>query len=592
MTKIVRRNIPDGSITTGIFSKIVVVLTLLVMLWGMGPNYSEQQVHSFSVYAHRFFGMILGFFALSLTISLKKRGSPFFKDSLFVSLYLLIQGTIGASSALKEMPTIIGVAHFLFSLWTLGAVIGLDHLIGEEGEKREGWPFPPWIKDVASLALGLIGVQMILGVLVKQTGASGVCATGSHVLLNCLETATGIQSWWPSTSPAQLHMLHRFGAVVTGLSNLSLSVLGMAVVGYRPGLSWERRHLFYSCLLLILLTFLQFYSGAFALYKNFPTLVSLSHGAFSIFMFALVFKLILSLRTMEYQTHGGVRHTFVSNMVELAKPRLAALVMLTVVVGFLCSPGKADYVSVFTALILIFFSVASGSILNCYMERHIDKLMERTKERPLPSGRMKASTALVAGLFTALFSLVGLYTLVNALTAYLAVVGLFFYLFLYTPLKRKSPFALWPGAVSGAIAPLMGLSMTTESLEPMAYCLFIILFFWQIPHFLAISIYRAREYHNAGLIVYSNTMGIRAIRLFVLGATLTLTGVSFLPFLWAKSSLDSLLASTVINVLFLIVAASGLWIKEIMDDQRRWGRILFYASLIHWPLLLGSIVFF
>ena len=285
---------------------------------------------------------------------------------------------------------------------------------------------------------------------------------------------------------------------------------------------------------------------------------------------------------------GGL--ALVGDFLGLAKLRLSSLVMLSVTAGILWAPGTMTPEDALTALGLIFLGVASGAMLNCYMEREVDKLMERTMDRALPAGRVRPQLALGTGLTLALVSFLGLYFLVNPLTAILLGLALISYLLLYTPLKTKTPLALWPGALAGALPPLMGFSVAGHILDARALCLFLILFFWQIPHFLAISLYREEEYGRAGIIVYPHRMDFAWVHLFILLMMPPLGLASTLIFLWAGASLDFFLISLVINALFITTALSGFSVRNNGAAQRQWAKRLFQVSLFYLPLILGTVI--
>src|SRR5439155_3385439 len=138
--------------------------------------------------------------------------------------------------------------------------------------------------------------------------------------------------------------------------------------------------------------------------------------------------------------------------------------------------------------------VGAANALNCYLERESDALMRRTRDRPLPAGRVEPWVALALGVGVASTSIPLLGWATNALTALLALVALVTYVGVYTPMKQRSGLALFVGAVPGAIPPLMGWTAVTGRLETGGLALFAILFCWQLPHFLAISIYLADDY--------------------------------------------------------------------------------------------------
>ena len=189
-----------------------------------------------------------------------------------------------------------------------------------------------------------------------------------------------------------------------------------------------------------------------------------------------------------------------ADLVVLAKPRITVMVALTSAAGFALASGpRVDLAGLAGTVAGTALLAAGASTLNQVVERDVDRLMRRTADRPLPSGRLDPDFALAFG---ALLSLVGVFLLalaVNALTALIGAATLAGYVFLYTPLKRTSPLATVIGAVPGATPPMMGWTGARNEVEIGAWVLFAILFLWQLPHFLAISwLYRA-DYERAGM---------------------------------------------------------------------------------------------
>ncbi|MGB3563374.1 MAG: heme o synthase [Thermoanaerobaculia bacterium] len=192
----------------------------------------------------------------------------------------------------------------------------------------------------------------------------------------------------------------------------------------------------------------------------------------------------------------GVR---MADMVELTKPRITLMVVVTAGIGLLlASGGRVPMATVLHALFGTGLVAAGSAALNHVLERDIDALMRRTANRPLPAGRMDPDLALTIGVGLAVAGLVELTLGVNLLTALLGAAALAGYLFVYTPLKKISPLATVVGAVPGAIPPMMGWAAVTESLDPGAWALFAILFLWQLPHFLAIAWMCREDYARAG----------------------------------------------------------------------------------------------
>ena len=280
------------------------------------------------------------------------------------------------------------------------------------------------------------------------------------------------------------------------------------------------------------------------------------------------------------------------DFLELTKPRLSSLVMLTVVVGWASAVPftGAAWPASLQGPLLIALVVMGAATLNCYFERGIDALMERTRNRALPSGRLAPHSALCFGLALLGLGLPSLYFLTNPLTAALATLAVVSYILAYTPLKRFGPAALFVGALPGALPPLLGRTAVTGVLDATALKLFAILFVWQIPHFLAVSFYYARDYQRASLPVYGNTWAFGRIAWATLLFTLLLGALSIWPA--AKHASSAYLPCVLLlNTFFLLLALAAFWASDI-ESKKLWARAYFLGSLFYLPLILGTLIFF
>ena len=184
--------------------------------------------------------------------------------------------------------------------------------------------------------------------------------------------------------------------------------------------------------------------------------------------------------------------------------------------GVWLAPGSMARWRLVMTLIGTALIVSASNAFNMFLERDQDRLMERTRARPLPERRLSPEAALVFGTALACAALPLLFLAGNALTGILAGVAFFSYVAVYTPMKQQSPAALFVGAIPGAIPPLMGWTAATGRLDAPGLVLFAILFLWQIPHFLAIAIFRADDYERAGFRVLPLQASERATRIYIL----------------------------------------------------------------------------
>jgi protoheme IX farnesyltransferase len=190
----------------------------------------------------------------------------------------------------------------------------------------------------------------------------------------------------------------------------------------------------------------------------------------------------------------------VAAFVELSKPRLVVMILLTTGVGFyLGSRGMPDYLRLLPTLIGTALAAAGTLALNQYIERDTDAKMRRTQSRPLPEGRLLAADALLFGIVTTAAGLVYLTVAVNALSGLVTAVITVSYLFVYTPMKRRTPLCTIMGAIPGALPPVTGWAAARGGLGMEAWILFAILFLWQLPHSLAIARLYRDDYARAGI---------------------------------------------------------------------------------------------
>jgi heme o synthase len=268
---------------------------------------------------------------------------------------------------------------------------------------------------------------------------------------------------------------------------------------------------------------------------------------------------------------------------EMTKPGITLMVVLTTGLGFLLAEDRSfAFVLLVHTLLGTGLISAGASVLNQVLERDTDALMNRTAARPLPAGRMDPDSALFFGVVLAVLGLADLALAVNLLTALLGAVALAGYVFVYTPLKRVSSLATVIGAVPGAIPPMMGWSAVRNELDAAAWVLFGILFFWQLPHFLAIAWLCREDYARGGfpMLTVLDPKGIRAGRQAILyGAALV--PVSLLP------SLLGLMGTVYfVGALAFGLAYLGFSFAFAQARSNPGARRLMLASLLYFPALL------
>jgi len=282
--------------------------------------------------------------------------------------------------------------------------------------------------------------------------------------------------------------------------------------------------------------------------------------------------------------------TTLSTYIELTKPRITLLVLVTAYLGYyLGLRSQGDHmVSVESWLILFYLILgtwatsAGAAVLNQVIERRHDAKMARTKNRPLVIGKISPMNALVFGIILSLGGYVFLYYLINPLTAWISAATVFLYILIYTPSKRITTWNTIIGSIPGALPPVGGWVAATGSLAPPAWILFGILFCWQMPHFLAIAIIYAADYEKGGFkmlpSIYPESKRTSYVILFF---TVALLITSLGLYILKVAGIVYAVGAALLGVAFFMVA-----LKVIMESNKKNARRLMLASIIYLPLLL------
>ncbi|HSU69395.1 MAG TPA: heme o synthase, partial [Tepidisphaeraceae bacterium] len=231
-------------------------------------------------------------------------------------------------------------------------------------------------------------------------------------------------------------------------------------------------------------------------------------------------------------------------------------------------------------------TAAGSSVFNQYIERSFDTLMRRTANRPLPAGRIRPAEAMVFGIALSVAGVGILFLFVNALTALLGALTLALYVFIYTPAKRRTSLCTIIGAIPGAIPAVMGFTAVQGTFTPQALTLFAILFFWQMPHFLAIAILYKEDYARGGFMmlpVVDERLSITGRQIVLY--SLSLVTVSLMPALLGMSG-----AIYFVAALLLGIAFTGFGVVCVRTKTRADARQLFLASIVYLPALLAAMM--
>lgn len=495
-----------------------------------------------------------------------------FKDlkarALLPLFIIIIQSLLGWATFYYKLPTITTVLHLVFSLVFLSTLEGTRHLKFDE-KLKDLWN--PKLKDAVGFFLFVLLVQVLLGGILRK----------SSLLAQCESTMEFWQCWEVQSQiplAGGLSLMHRVLGLLTTLS-------GFFVFSYLiKNLPKWKSVAVIGNLLMVLQLLLGLQMGRSASREMIIWHFATALGSFLVLLF-----LIVRLRRYEKHFFGKALPTYLNDLMDLFKPKLTILVVITLLVGVFLAPLKINIILLFISLIAIWLQAAGSLSLNCYIERDADKLMERTKDRPLPAGRLKPEVALYWGWGLILTGTLILLWSANLLTAGLGLFSALSYIYIYTPLKLKTPYALYIGAVPGALPTLMGWTTVTNSVSGEGIYLFGILFLWQIPHFMAISLYRKNEYGMASFLTFAQTHSFEFLRANIVIYSFIMMLFGMIPYFAGWRGDIYFWAATFIGTLLLSVALLGFRIKD-QENINSWARSYFWATLFYLPLILGVLL--
>jgi len=474
------------------------------------------------------------------------------------------QALLGGITVLLRLPTPISTAHTATSLLFFMTVLYIA-VRSRPAAAREA--APPVVGQLALITSVAVYMQMVLGGLVRHSGAA----------LACTDVPLCRGSLWPHAHPTVLiQALHRLNAVT-----VACLVLASSIVTLRRA---TRPALRVLAVVAPVLVGLQIWLGIRSV-QSFLDLVTVeSHLAVATALLGTMVLTVLLARPDGLPSFP--RLAWFRAVVALAKPRITGMVIITFAGGLWLAPGhiagwRAVMTLVGTALL-----VAASNTFNMYLERDVDPLMERTRDRPLPRAALSPETALAFGTLLACAAVPLIFLGGNLLTGILGLFALGSYVVVYTPLKRHSAIALFVGAVPGALPPLMGWTAVTGRLDPAGLALFSILFLWQIPHFLAIATYRAADYARAGFKVLPLAISTRATRATIVLFSVGLVAATIALEPLRVAGVGYLLCAALLGAVFIGWAAAGFR----RAAAGAWARSLFFYSIVYLTLLFVALV--
>ena len=303
----------------------------------------------------------------------------------------------------------------------------------------------------------------------------------------------------------------------------------------------------------------------------------------------------MSIDTIKNQTSTFNLQSYFKSLILLMKPRVMSLVIFTCAVGLLTSPNTIPF---FNALISIFFvTIGAGAAgtLNMWYEADLDKLMTRTCLRPIPTGKINRDHALIFGIFLSFTSIFGLYYFSNFLSALLLFITIAFYVFVYTIwLKRKTSQNIVIGGASGALPPVIGWTIATNTLtfEPITF--FLIIFYWTPSHFWALSLYKAEDYQKAKIPMLPITNGIEETKKKIFIYSLFMLPIIFVPYIIGFVGEVFLFTSLLLTLYYNFICYDLFKFKknefDLKKSKKVFGYSILYLFLIFVLFLIDSLI--
>ena len=479
---------------------------------------------------------------------------------------VIVQAVLGGITVKLRLPTPISTAHTGTSLLFFLTLVYVAVRSRPAPTVAPATP-PAAVRRLALVAAVAVYFQMLLGGLVRHSGAA----------LACTDVPLCRGSLWPDAHPTVLiQALHRLTGVAVALLVLASSIMTLRRTG-------SRRDLRALAIVAPVLVLGQIALGVAAVLSFLDLATVEAHLGVATALLAT--QVLIALRADPEAVPGRISGQWFASMISLGKPRITGLVVVTFLGGIWLAPGEIAHWRTIMTLIGTALLVAASNALNMYLERDVDALMERTRDRPLPRAVVSPEAALAFGTGLSCVGIALVFLGSNLLTGLLGMLAVAGYVAVYTPLKRTSGAALFVGAVPGALPPLMGWTAVTGRLDAPGLALFAVLFLWQIPHFLAIATYRGADYARAGFKVLPLTVSVRATRAIIVLFSVGLVGATIVLEPLRVAGPRYALIATLLGAVFIGWAAAGFR----RAAENRWARSLFVYSIVYLTLLFVAL---
>ena len=280
-----------------------------------------------------------------------------------------------------------------------------------------------------------------------------------------------------------------------------------------------------------------------------------------------------------------------SELFKLMKPRVMSLVIFTCAVGLLTAPNLISNKDAIIGILLVSLGAGAAGALNMWYESDLDALMSRTCLRPIPTGKVNRNQALIFGVTLSIVSVVALDYFTNRVSAAILLLTILFYVFVYTIwLKRRTPQNIVIGGLAGAAPPLLGWTSVTNSIDPNALLLVLIIFVWTPPHFWALAIYRKDDYARESIPMLPVTHGVRFTKLQIILYTILLVLVSLLPFIVLMSGNIYLFTALGLGLFYLYSSVKMYLTDDDEYPMTSFKYSIYYIFLIFFALLVDHFI--
>ena len=287
--------------------------------------------------------------------------------------------------------------------------------------------------------------------------------------------------------------------------------------------------------------------------------------------------------------------SFLESLLLLLKPRVMSLVIFTCAVGYVTSNSSIDTFNAIVGIIFVALGAGAAGCLNMWYDADIDALMTRTCLRPIPTGKIKKNYALIYGLVLTFVSVVSLNYFTNTLSALLLLFTILFYILVYTIwLKRKTSQNIVIGGAAGALPPIIGWAIATNSISIEPITLFLIIFFWTPSHFWALSLYKAKDYKKANIPMLPVSDGIEKTKVYIFIYSLTMIPAILFPYFINFAGITYLIPSVLLTLYYCYICYELMNFKKNKFESKQAKKVftysIFYLFLIFVLFLLDSLI--